>query len=215
MVLPWQIRTVVIQGDNASMPLAATRATEAPAVMAETAPTQTGGAAVQYVDLSTGDCHLTVLDDQGVLVADDVLDGALASCATVAFGATDAGYTFLAQEIRRLVPWPGGEPSAQLLASPDEPLEQSTYGAFATAGDRIFLGWEEHSADTTQSRLQVAILDRDGIPQGPAVPLAIGEGGPYDGFAMAADGTDLVAAWLEGTAGAQRVEVVRITCDLP
>lgn len=210
---PWQIRTVLVHGEDASMPLPSSRAILAPALIAETAPTQAGGAAVQYVDLGTGDCHLAVLDDVGDLLGDDVLGGALSSCVTVAFGATDAGYSFLGQEIRRLVPWPGGEPTAQLLEPPDEPLEQSTYGAFATAGARIFLGWEEHSADMMRSRLQVAILDHDGLPQGPAVPLSIGEGGPYEGFAMAADGTDLIAAYLEGTSGSHRVQLVRIGCE--
>ena len=213
---PWQIRTISIRGDDASMPLPAQRAVATSAVMAETASTRAGGAALQYVDLSTGDCHLAVYDSVGEALGDDVLGGALASCATVAFGATEAGYTFLGQEIRRLVPWPGGELTESLLAPPDEPLARSTFGAFAGGGDRLYLGWEEHSDDQMQSRLQVAILAADGSPSGPAVPLALMEGeGPYGGFAMASEGDTLFVAWLQGSPGSQSVEVLRIGCAAP
>ena len=210
---PWQIRTVAVEGADASMPQPATRVVPASAIIAETSPTGDGGAAIQYVDLGTGDCHLAVLAGLGSLLDDDVLGGALASCATVAFGPTDAGYAFLGQEIRRLVPWPGGQPTGPLLSPPDEPLEVSTFGAFAQTSSRIVVGWEEHSADALSARLQIALLGLDGQPLGPGVPLQSLDGeGPYQGFAMAVSGDDVYAAWLQGPSGAQRVAVARIVC---
>lgn len=210
---PFQIRTVVIEADDASMPQAPTRVVPASAAIAETSPTRDGGAAIQYFDLDTGDCHLAVTAGRGTLLDDDVLGGALASCATVAFGPTDAGYEFLGQEIRRLVPWPGGDPSEPLLSPPDAPLESSTFGAFAETEERIFVGWEEHSADSLQGRIHVALLGLDGTPAGPGVPLlSLDGGGPYQGFSMAADGDTVYAVWLEGPVGAHRVSVARVDC---
>lgn len=213
---PFQIRTIAIAGADAAMADPAVRVVPTSAAIAETAPSGDRGAAIQYVNLETGDCHLAVLGQGGALLDDDVLGGALASCATVAFGPTDTGYTFLGQEIRRLVPWPAGQPTEPLLAAPDEPLARSTFGAFANTPSGILLGWEEHSDDAMTGRIQVALLGNDGVPRGPGVPFAALEGGgPYQGFAMAADGDVAYVAWLQGAVGSHRVAVARIRCTFP
>lgn len=213
---PFQIRTIAIDGETAAMADAPLRVVPASAAMAESAPSRDLGAAIQYVDLGTGDCHLAVVGQGGALLDDDVLGGPLASCATVAFGPTELGYTFLGQEIRRLVPWPAGQPTEPLLAPPDAPLARSTFGAFATTPSGILLGWEEHTDDALTSRIQVALLDPEGVPRGAAVPFTELHGeGPYQGFTMAADGDLAYAAWQQGEPGAQRVAVARIRCSFP
>jgi hypothetical protein len=134
----------------------------------------------------------------------------------VAFGPTEVGYTFLGQEIRRLVPWPAGQQTEPLLAPPDAPMERSTFGAFVETPNGILVGWEEHADDALTSRIQVALLGRDGVPRGAGVPFEILEDdGPYQGFTMAADGDLAYAAWQQGSPGAQRVAVARIRCDFP
>jgi hypothetical protein len=213
---PFQIRTIAIDGDTATMADAPVRVVPASALMAESSPSGDLGAAIQYVDLGTGDCHLAVVGQGGALLDDDVLGGPLASCATVAFGPTVTGYTFLGQEIRRLVPWPAGQPTESLLAAPDAPMARSTFGAFVETPSGILVGWEEHADDALGSRLQVALLGRDGTPRGAAVPFEPLQGeGPYQGFAMAADGDLAYAAWQQGPSGAQRVAVARIRCTFP
>jgi hypothetical protein len=184
-------------------------------VIAETSPSPDDGAAIQYVDIDTGDCHLAVLGQGGALLDDDVLGGQLASCATVAFGPTDLGYTFLGLEIRRLVPWPAGSPSEPLLSAPDEPLARSTFGAFVSNGDGILVGWEEHSDDAMQGRLHFALLGNDGVARGPAVPFDLGAGGPFQGFAMDVDGDVAYAAWLQGSSGSHHLGVIKVRCDSP
>ncbi|MBI2892160.1 MAG: hypothetical protein HYY06_01310 [Deltaproteobacteria bacterium] len=210
---PWQVSVVAMdeQGTFTEEP----HALDYPSAFHYETSRGTGdGAAIELIVAQTGECRLATIAPDGRVISDEALTGPLESCATVTFGPTEGGYTFLAQESRRLTPWPSGESSDSLFQSPDEPLAGAVWGTFAQAGDGLYLGWEEHAADLLTSRINVAVLDRQGNPTGPAVPFAELTGnGPYYGFSMTATSEALYATWLEGVDGGNRIAVARIVCD--
>lgn len=133
-------------------------------------------------------------------------------------------------------PAPGGLPRPglpldRLVISPevatDAPVPGLAFGdqiapAVATNGSGYLLVWAdrraEHQMDSTHTDLVAARLDRDGKLLDPSgIPLRVAPGTSQSGTALASDGTNYLAVWLQRRPGGDRtyydVRAARVAAD--